>query len=86
MEDNGLGLWGVAIMDQIAAAVQADDWPTVARLGVDGWLHSAGLQHPDGSEVTLEEACASFAKVRYENVVLICAEAMRRLYNQGLPK
>lgn len=85
MEDNRLGPWGVAAADQMAAAVADDNWPLVAQLAVDGWLHTCAMDRPDDSRVPFEEAVASFINMKQHNLVLLVAEAMCRLYNQGKP-
>jgi hypothetical protein len=84
MKDNPLGPWGTAVGDQISAAIEANDWPMVAKLCVDGYLVACDKEHAaTGAEINLEYIIASVMRLRYEDVVLWCAEALRRLYEEG---
>ena len=66
--------------DQMMAAIEHDDWPTFGRLAVDGFLHTCEMQHPDGAAIDYEEMVAAISHMQQHNLVLLAAEALRRLY------
>lgn len=83
MPDNPLGPWGTSHGDQMDAAIEADNWPLFAQLMVDGYMRVCAMQHPGGEGVTFEEVTASVMQVSSNNLVMLAAEALTRLYNDG---
>lgn len=76
--------YSTSAYDQIQAAVQANDWPLVARLGVEGYLRALEIENGD-AEVSLELVVAAMLRLSHDNLVLWAAEALRRLHNERRP-
>lgn len=81
MSDNPFGPWGVALSDQVQAAIDNDDWPVVAALLVDGFLVASEEEH-GGQPLPLEYFVGAIQQLSIENMALWCGEALRRLYEQ----
>lgn len=85
MSDFDLGPWGIAVSDQLQAAVAADNWPEVGRIAIDGYLHALEIDN-NGGPASFEQIVAALSGMPQWASILWGAEAIKRLYEQRIAK
>lgn len=77
-----LGLWAAHQGDQIAAAIEQHDLAHVGHLGVEAYLRAADIDCPGDDEVSFAYALAGLNGLHPQHLLVVAAEAMRRLCNE----
>lgn len=85
MTDPRFQLFSRAAYDQYEAAVANDDWPTAARIAVEGYLRVIEFERGN-EDVTIEDVIPAMLLLDRDSLTLWAAEAIRRLYNETRPK
>jgi len=82
-ESDVLGPWSVAVGDQLAAAVQDENWELCGELGVEGLMRAISIDCPD--EVpSFHYFMTCLNGLGVEHLMLMGAQALRLVYEQRL--